>query len=144
LRLPGRSVCPHGYREWACHCGRVPCVTSLDALPRAASEFVVTDPDLVIEPRVLAAARRSLDSWGLLLLGKVHGVRENPLLIRALMKTFGLTSLALEWPEDFAPRIQAFLERRWPITRGCGAGTAVSPPVTWRYWPNVLPPVRSS
>src|SRR5207237_5234613 len=35
----------------------------------------------------------------LLLLGEVHGVRENPLLIRALMQTLALTSLALEWPE---------------------------------------------
>ena len=64
----------------------MPCVTSLDALHGAVSEFVVTDLDLVIEPPALAAARRSLDSSGLLLLGEVHGVRENPLLIRALMK----------------------------------------------------------
>jgi hypothetical protein len=87
----------------------VPCVTSLDALHQAVSEFVVSDLDLVIEPGALAAARRSLDSSGLLLLGEVHGVRENPLLIRALMKAFGLTGLALEWPDDFAPMIQAFL-----------------------------------
>jgi len=44
--------------------------------------------------------RRSLDSAGLLLLGEIHGVPENPLLIRALMQAFGLTSLALERPED--------------------------------------------
>ena len=50
-----------------------------------------------------------LDSAGLLLLGEVHGVRENPLLIRALMKAFGLTSLALEWPDDLTPMIRAFL-----------------------------------
>lgn len=87
----------------------MPCVTSLDALHRAVSGFAVTDLDLVIEPRALAAARRSLDSSGLLLLGEMHGVRDNPLLIRALMKAFGLTSLALEWPEDFAPMIKAFL-----------------------------------
>jgi hypothetical protein len=73
------------------------------------SEFVVTDLDLVIEPAARAAARRSLDSSGLLPLGEAHGVRENPLLIRALMKAFGLTSLALEWPDDLAPVIQAFL-----------------------------------
>jgi hypothetical protein len=47
--------------------------------------FAVTDLGLVIEPLALAAARRSLDSAGLLLLGEMHGVRENPLLIRALM-----------------------------------------------------------
>ena len=84
-------------------------MTSLDALHRAVAEFAVIDPGLVIEPPALAAARRSLDSSGLLLLGEVHGVRENPLLIRALMKAFGLTSLALEWPEDLTPMIRAFL-----------------------------------
>ena len=87
----------------------MPSVTSLDALHEAVSEFVVTDVDLAIEPPALAAARRSLDSSGLLLLGEVHGVRENPLLIRALMKAFGLTGLALEWPDALGPVIQAFL-----------------------------------
>ena len=57
---------------------------------------MVADLDLVTEPAALAAAQRSLDDSGLLLLGEVHGVRENPLLIRALMQAFGLTSLALE------------------------------------------------
>ena len=33
--------------------------------------------DLVIEPSALAAALRSLDSSGLLLLGEIHGVLEN-------------------------------------------------------------------
>ena len=90
----------------------MPCVTSLDALHRAVAEFAVTGLDLMIEPPALAATRRSLDSSGLLLLGEVHGVRENPLLIRALMQAFGLTSLALEWPEDLAPVIQAFVSGR--------------------------------
>jgi hypothetical protein len=87
----------------------VPCVASLDTLHRAVADFAVTDLGLVIEPPALAAARRSLDSAGLLLLGEIHGVQENPLLIRALMQAFGLTSLALEWPEDLAPMIRAFL-----------------------------------
>ena len=81
----------------------------MDAFHRAVAEFVVTDLDLVIEPRARAAARQSLDSSGLLLLGEIHGVRENPLLIRALMQAFELTSLALEWPEDLTPMIRAFL-----------------------------------
>jgi hypothetical protein len=70
---------------------------------------VVEDLGLVVEPAALAAARRSLDSSGLLLLGEMHGVRENPLVIRAVMQTFGLTSLALEWPDDLTPVIGAFL-----------------------------------
>ena len=87
----------------------MPSIASLDALHQAIAEFVVIDLDLMIEPPALAAARQSLDSSGLLLLGETHGVRENPLLIRALMEAFGLTSLALEWPEDLTPMIRAFL-----------------------------------
>jgi hypothetical protein len=85
----------------------------------AVAEFVVEDPGLVIEPAALAAAGRSLDSPGLLLLGEMHGVRENPLLIRALMQAFGLTSLALEWPDDLAPVIQAFLAGETLAARPC-------------------------
>jgi hypothetical protein len=107
----------------------VPSVASLDALHRAVAEFSVTDLDLVIEPPALAAARRSLDSAGLLLLGEAHGVRENPLLIRALMQALGLTSLALEWPEDLAPAIRAFLAGQmlpghWFVWGGDGRITA--------------------
>ena len=47
-----------------------------------------------MEPAALTAAWRSLDSSGLLLLGEVHGARENPLPIRALMQVFGLTRWA--------------------------------------------------
>ena len=60
----------------------------MEALLHAAADFVVADLDLVTEPAALAAARRSLDDSGLLLLGEVPGVRENPLLIRALIGTF--------------------------------------------------------
>ena len=81
----------------------------MDAFHHAVAEFMVTGMGLVIEPPALAAARQSLDSSGLLLLGEIHGVRENPLLIRALMQAFELTSLALEWPEDLTPMIRAFL-----------------------------------
>ena len=107
----------------------MPCVTSLGTLHRAVAEFAVTGPALVIEPPARAAAERSLDSAGLLLLGEVHGVRENPLLIRALMQAFGLTSLALEWPEDLASAIRAFLAGQaladhWFVWGGDGRMTA--------------------
>jgi erythromycin esterase-like protein len=92
-----------------CHAGRVPCAESMEAFLRAAAEFVVADLELEAEPSAVDAARRSLDDSGLLLLGEVHGVSENPLLIRALMQAFGLTSLALEWPDDLAPAVAAFL-----------------------------------
>ncbi|MGN6794436.1 MAG: hypothetical protein ACTHJW_18780 [Streptosporangiaceae bacterium] len=57
----------------------MPTVASLDGLQKAIADFAVTDVGLVVEPAALAAARRSLDESGLLLLGEVHGVRENPL-----------------------------------------------------------------
>ncbi len=81
----------------------------MEALQQAAADFAVTDLNLVIEPKALAAARRSLDESGFLLLGEVHGVRENPLIARALMQAFGLTGLALEWHEDLAPMAGALL-----------------------------------
>jgi len=99
----------------------VPGVASLEALQRAAADFAVTELSLVIEPPALAAARRSLDESGFLLLGEVHGVRENPLIIRALMQALGLTGLALEWPEDLAPIARAFLTE----------GTLADHPLLW-------------
>lgn len=84
-------------------------MTSVEALVQAAAEFVVADVGLVTEPAAAAAAQRSLDDSGLLLLGEMHGARENPLLARALMQAFGITRLALEWDEDLAPVIEAFL-----------------------------------
>jgi hypothetical protein len=87
----------------------VPSVRSLAALRQAAAEFEISGPDLVMDPAAEAAARRSLDESGLLLLGEVHGVRQNPLLIRALMQAFGLASLGLEWPGELTPVVEAFL-----------------------------------
>ena len=87
----------------------MPSVSSLDALERAVAGFEVRDLGLVIDPPARAAARRSLDESGLLLLGEVHGVRENPLVIRALMQAFGLNALALEWPDRLAPVIAGYL-----------------------------------
>jgi hypothetical protein len=87
----------------------VPCITSLEAFERAAARFEITQLDLKIEPSADAAIRQSLDQSGLLLLGEVHGVKENPLIIRALMQAFGLSSLALEWPADLMGVISAFV-----------------------------------
>jgi hypothetical protein len=104
LKLHGITV-PMG----RCHADSVPCVESMEAFLRAAAGFVVAGLELEAEPSAVGAAQRSLDHSGLLLLGEVHGVRENPLLIRALMQVLGLTSLALEWPDDLAPAVAAFL-----------------------------------
>jgi hypothetical protein len=87
----------------------VPGAASLEVLRKAIADFAVVDLGPVIEPAALAATHRSLDESGLLLLGEMHGVRENPLLILALMRALGIKSLALEWFEGLAPTIRAFL-----------------------------------
>jgi hypothetical protein len=84
----------------------VPAVASLNEFHKAIAHFAVAELGLVIEPRALAAARRSLDESGLLLLGEVHGVCENPLLIRELLIALDLRSLALEWFDGLAPTIR--------------------------------------
>jgi hypothetical protein len=87
----------------------MPGIGSLEALQRAVSEFRTADIELAIDSSAHAAARRSLDESGLLLLGETPGVRENPLLARALMTSLGITGLALEWPTELAPAISDFL-----------------------------------
>jgi hypothetical protein len=87
----------------------MPALASLAAFTQAVAEFPVSDPGLVLEPAARAAAGRSAAESGLVLLGEVHGVRENPLLISALLQALGLTGLALEWDAELAPMVSAFL-----------------------------------
>jgi hypothetical protein len=86
----------------------MPGVASLEALQRAVNEFDITSFRLNIDPAALAAARQSLDQSGLLLLGEVHGVRQNPLIARALMVALDMTGLALEWPAALAAPVSGF------------------------------------
>ncbi|HEX4093634.1 MAG TPA: hypothetical protein VHZ33_33370 [Trebonia sp.] len=86
----------------------MPGVASLEAFQRAVNEFDISSYRLTIDPAALAAARQSLDQSGLLLLGEVHGVRQNPLLARALMVELNVTGLALEWPAGLATAVSGF------------------------------------
>jgi hypothetical protein len=86
----------------------MPGVASLDALQRAVNEFDITAFHLDVEPAALAAARQSLDESGLLLVGEVHGVRQNPLIARELMVALDVTALALEWPAGLASAASGF------------------------------------
>ena len=86
----------------------MPGVASLEEFQRAVDEFDITSFRLTIDPAALAAARQSLDQSGLLLLGEVHGVRQNPLLARALMAALDMTGLALEWPAALAGPVSGF------------------------------------
>lgn len=49
-------------------------------------------------PGARRAAQRSLDRHGLCLLGEVHGVAENPLIVERLVGELGIAVVALEWP----------------------------------------------
>jgi hypothetical protein len=86
----------------------MPAVATVAALLDAAAGVATGALDVVAEPAALAVARRSLESSGLLLVGEVHGVRENPLLMGGLIDTLGITSLALEWPEELGRVVGAF------------------------------------
>jgi hypothetical protein len=86
----------------------MPGVASLEEFQRAVDEFDITSSRLTIDPAALAAARQSLDQSGLLLLGEVHGVRQSPLLARALMAALDVTGLALEWPAGLATAVSGF------------------------------------
>ena len=86
----------------------MPGVASLEAFQRAVNEFDISSFRLSIDPAALAAARQSLDQSGLLLLGEVHGVRQNPLMARALMVALDVTGLALEWPAALASAVSGF------------------------------------
>ena len=86
----------------------MPGVASLEAFQRAVNQFDVTSYRLTIDPTALAAARQSLDQSGLLLLGEVHGVRQNPLIAAALMVALDMTGLALEWPAALAEPVSGF------------------------------------
>jgi hypothetical protein len=87
----------------------MPALASLAEFRQAVADFPVEELEVAAEPAAQAAAERSLAESGFLLLGEVHGVWENPLIIAALLRSFGLTSLALEWPAELAPVISAFL-----------------------------------
>jgi len=86
----------------------MPGVASLEEFQRAVDGFDITSARLTIDPAALAAGRQSLDQSGLLLLGEVHGVRQNPLLARALMAALDVTGLALEWPAELAAAVSGF------------------------------------
>ncbi|MFI6325628.1 hypothetical protein ACIBG8_49505 [Nonomuraea sp. NPDC050556] len=80
----------------------MPRLTDMPALLRAVSGFHAEPLDVPMEEEALELAARSLEESGLLLVGEIHGVRENPLVALTLMRALGVTRLALEWPPEIA------------------------------------------
>ncbi|MBB5774701.1 hypothetical protein [Nonomuraea jabiensis] len=87
----------------------MPAIDTMDGLRLAIDEFDTQGFDLLVEAKALDLAARSLAESGLLLLGEVHGVRENPLIVQGLMRALRVTTLALEWPEQLKPELNAYL-----------------------------------
>lgn len=87
----------------------MPGVASLSDFCHEVDRFFPADLTVEFEPQALVEARRAVDESGVLLLGEVHGVRENPLLIRELMQVLDLHGLALEWPAELMMTIRTFL-----------------------------------
>jgi hypothetical protein len=90
----------------------VPAVATLEAFEEAVRDADASALDVKIEPEASAAARRSRDETGLLLLGEVHGVAQNPQLLRALLETFGIGTVALEWHQELAGVVDAAVTGR--------------------------------
>ena len=87
----------------------MPRVSTLPAFRHAVTNFDVVDLAVDVEPAALHAARGSIATSGLLLVGEVHGVAQNPMVIRWLIRLLDLRWLALEWPTEVADVARAFV-----------------------------------
>ncbi|SEH01638.1 hypothetical protein SAMN05444920_12186 [Nonomuraea solani] len=99
----------------------MPGIDTLDGLLQAVEEFDTDGYELPVEAAALDRARGSIEESGLLLLGEIHGVKENPLVILGLMRLLGLTHLALEWSENLKPQLDRYLTD----------GTGLDHPLWW-------------
>lgn len=61
------------------------------------------------QQEALDRVREVVAAAGLVLLGEVHGVAENALVIEALLRRLEIRQLSLEWPPALRPQIDAFL-----------------------------------
>ncbi|MFD2348486.1 hypothetical protein ACFSTC_02455 [Nonomuraea ferruginea] len=93
----------------------MPGVDTIDGLTRAVADFDTSGFELPMEEAALARARRSLMETGLLLLGEMPGVRENPLVILRLMDALGLGSLALDWHGGLTMELYTYLRHGTPL-----------------------------
>ncbi|MFR9804454.1 hypothetical protein ACL02T_19525 [Pseudonocardia sp. RS010] len=87
----------------------MPALTDLDELrSRAASALDLRPVRIVVDDDAARALEDSLDRAGLLLLGELHGVRQTPQLIAALIDRLDIGVLALEWPQQLTPTVDGY------------------------------------
>jgi hypothetical protein len=75
-----------------------PAVASLEEFAAAVESFSRRGEPVRWAPGAKRRAEQSLRRHGLLLVGEVHGVAENPLVIERLIAELGIRTVALEWP----------------------------------------------
>lgn len=87
----------------------MPAVTELADL-RNLTDVALAAPllDLQVDPEADAVLNASLDRSGMLLVGEIHGVSQTPRLIAALVEMLTIETVALEWPEQLAPTVNAY------------------------------------
>jgi len=88
----------------------VPGLSAFADFHLALARFPVDDLGLTAQAAALALARSSVEGTGMLLLGEVHGVAENPLVIRELVALLDLRWVALEWPRELDDTVRAFVD----------------------------------
>jgi hypothetical protein len=102
-------------------------VSSLSDFLLAAERYPRNGPHLQWSIGAREAARTSLRDCGLLLLGEVHGVAENPLIIERVVGELGIKTIALEWPRGLEAALAnpTILE---PAARRPSRDVATGPP----------------
>jgi len=87
----------------------MPAVTDLTDL-RSLTDAARAAPslDIQLDADAESALNASLDRTGLLLLGEMHGVRQTPRIIAALVELLDIETVALEWPEQLTPTINSY------------------------------------
>jgi hypothetical protein len=77
---------------------------------RAIDSYSVSEISIDVERTAEERMSSAIQHGGILLVGEVHGVLENPRVLYTLMHRFTVTSLGLEWPASMQPIVDQFLE----------------------------------
>ncbi len=96
-------------------------IEDLETFRQAVDGFLAETFVVEVDPEADALIRESLDGSGMVLIGEVHGVAENPLVISSLAERFGVGMVALEWPVELTE----------PLNRFIATGTISDDPMWW-------------
>jgi len=62
-----------------------------------------------IDPQTETQLKEQIDKSGVLILGEMHGVQENPQIIYTLAQKFGIKNFALEWDKELKTMVDEYL-----------------------------------